>query len=636
MANYANLLATIAANIYTNNNNEVTAAMVKSAVDAMVASMGAGYQFNGIATPATNPSNPDAKQFYIACQPGTYTNFGGATVEKYELAILKGSGNSWTKEVASDGSEFRTIESRVGSKKLLYSGTVSLIDVPGEFKDGDRLMVTVGNGANEAIEVYGFRADSTFSYLGSVFINNSRSFVLTEDFVTIRIASSTAHPITLERVFTGEWEPICSFLAANYATIYPVLSDLNENWPAIGPECLRTYQKTATSSGVYPQINWEFDVRDGEWFNLTPVASEQYIIWSDYSYTRIYGGWQKMTYPAGKTLLYFRQLVSPEGTTVTATMQVMPEGWKAAAEYIVGTQTNMLPQIRALILGDSYSDAGGGPQWMGPMVSKLPPGSSYISLAVSGATLRDRYADRTTYPYTSRPVSTDNTGNKNTLACQVEKLKRLMEGSDLDPGEAQIYADPATYPNVIIIAAGKNDNPDTASAVSTYASQLNKIITGVYRKQKTEDAASIGDMTIKTPAEELDRMCFAGAYRHLLDELLALFPDAQIYFATVSPIGYPNGVDVCEKFMQIAAQQRECADMFSASVIDWHRDGQINFVANYPEGSGTADDPYIWGESSLPNRDTNDLLHPNDRGDKKYGHLAASVIRATFMDIENF
>ena len=35
MANYANLLATIAANIYTNHNNEVTAEMVKTAVDAM-------------------------------------------------------------------------------------------------------------------------------------------------------------------------------------------------------------------------------------------------------------------------------------------------------------------------------------------------------------------------------------------------------------------------------------------------------------------------------------------------------------------------------------------------------------------------------------------------------------------------
>lgn len=75
MANYANLLATIAANIYQNGNNEVTAPMVKTAVDAMVASLGAGYQFIGVATPATNPGTPDYKCFYIASTPGTYANF---------------------------------------------------------------------------------------------------------------------------------------------------------------------------------------------------------------------------------------------------------------------------------------------------------------------------------------------------------------------------------------------------------------------------------------------------------------------------------------------------------------------------------------------------------------------------------
>lgn len=94
MANYANLLATIAANIYTNNNNEVTASMVKTAVDAMVGSLGDGYQFMGIATPATNPGTPDMKVCYAAIQPGTYANFGGLVVNG--LCFLKGSGSSWT------------------------------------------------------------------------------------------------------------------------------------------------------------------------------------------------------------------------------------------------------------------------------------------------------------------------------------------------------------------------------------------------------------------------------------------------------------------------------------------------------------------------------------------------------------
>lgn len=95
MANYTNLLATIAANIYTNHNNEVTAAMVKAACDSMVSILGAGYQFKGTATPATDPGTPDAKVFYIASMPGTYTNFGGAEVDAGGLYLLVGSGSTW-------------------------------------------------------------------------------------------------------------------------------------------------------------------------------------------------------------------------------------------------------------------------------------------------------------------------------------------------------------------------------------------------------------------------------------------------------------------------------------------------------------------------------------------------------------
>lgn len=99
MANYANLLATIAANIYENHNNEVTAEMVKSAVNAIVSVLGGGYQYRGIATPATTPPlNADARIFYIAGTPGTYTNFNGEVLGIGEVAILSWA-TAWTKTV---------------------------------------------------------------------------------------------------------------------------------------------------------------------------------------------------------------------------------------------------------------------------------------------------------------------------------------------------------------------------------------------------------------------------------------------------------------------------------------------------------------------------------------------------------
>lgn len=101
MANYANIKATIDANIRANGNEEITGPVLNSVLNAMVNTLGAGYQFEGVATP-TNPGTaqtPDYKAFYLATTPGTYTNLGGIVVEDGEVAILKYD-SSWTKVVS--------------------------------------------------------------------------------------------------------------------------------------------------------------------------------------------------------------------------------------------------------------------------------------------------------------------------------------------------------------------------------------------------------------------------------------------------------------------------------------------------------------------------------------------------------
>lgn len=100
MANYNLLKADIDAKVYQNGKQEITGANLNSVLNAMVASLGVGYQFMGVATP-TNPvsaQTPDYKCFYIATTPGTYTNLGGLVVADGEVAILKWD-TSWTKEV---------------------------------------------------------------------------------------------------------------------------------------------------------------------------------------------------------------------------------------------------------------------------------------------------------------------------------------------------------------------------------------------------------------------------------------------------------------------------------------------------------------------------------------------------------
>ena len=86
--NYDELKRNIADVVKHNGNQEITGQIMQDALFALIENLGAGYQFIGVATPTTNPENPDAKLFYIANGKGTYTNFGGIEVTEDEVVIL--------------------------------------------------------------------------------------------------------------------------------------------------------------------------------------------------------------------------------------------------------------------------------------------------------------------------------------------------------------------------------------------------------------------------------------------------------------------------------------------------------------------------------------------------------------------
>ena len=97
MSNYATLKSAIQQVIKTNGNNEITGALLQQSLLSMINSLGVGYQYAGIATPATNPGTPDQNVFYLASTAGTYTNFGGLVLDDGEIAILKWNG-AWSKD----------------------------------------------------------------------------------------------------------------------------------------------------------------------------------------------------------------------------------------------------------------------------------------------------------------------------------------------------------------------------------------------------------------------------------------------------------------------------------------------------------------------------------------------------------
>lgn len=99
MANYNELAAAIRAAVRQNGNNEITGNVLQGILVSIVNSLGNGYQFYGVASPTTNPGQPDARVFYITSAQGTYTYFGGIIVSENELVVLKGTGTAWEKNV---------------------------------------------------------------------------------------------------------------------------------------------------------------------------------------------------------------------------------------------------------------------------------------------------------------------------------------------------------------------------------------------------------------------------------------------------------------------------------------------------------------------------------------------------------
>lgn len=96
MAGWTTLSNSIKSIIKSNNNQEINGSNLQSVLLSIVNSLGDNAQFVDTATPETNPGFPDYNVFYLATEPGTYSNFDGLTVNKDEVVIFKNNINSKT------------------------------------------------------------------------------------------------------------------------------------------------------------------------------------------------------------------------------------------------------------------------------------------------------------------------------------------------------------------------------------------------------------------------------------------------------------------------------------------------------------------------------------------------------------
>lgn len=145
MSNYSVLKQDINNNIYENQTQQITGTVLNAILNEMTASLGAGYQFAGVATVGMNPGDPDQRVFYLAGE-GIYTNFGGLQVPQGKLGVLKWDFR-WT---------LQTIDGLGGGGANLtgYVSVASTDDLPEEgqptlgYLCGTNLYLYVGTGGD--------------------------------------------------------------------------------------------------------------------------------------------------------------------------------------------------------------------------------------------------------------------------------------------------------------------------------------------------------------------------------------------------------------------------------------------------------------------------------------------------------
>ena len=270
-----------------------------------------------------------------------------------------------------------------------------------------------------------------------------------------------------------------------------------------------------------------------------------------------------------------------------------------------------------LIFGDSYSAQK---RWIKSMQNFLNINdSNIVNLGVSGARLRDSYSDRVAYPYSNRP-KLGGSGNNNILASQIEKLKRLMQGTDLDSGETQIYKTESDYPDIILIELGKNDYSDSDTKYNNYLYEIFRKIENVYVAEKGKTPMQRKFYT-PVPIEDLDRTCFVGALAYAYNELHRIFPKALIFFIANSNLW--NLTTEPDRDYKKHYQIKKACELMSIPLIDWYAESLVpNFLANYT-GEGTEENPYILNG---PSEMTLDELHPNEKGGELLGLKTATYI----------
>lgn len=292
MANYQTLKSAIQDVVKTNGNNEITGALLQQSLFAIINSLGSGYQFVGVATPAINPGTPDQKVFYIANSKGTYTNFGGISITENEVVILyydtdwhklltgiasqeklseleqEVNGDELSEEGTHEGSEYFEYHFVPGVSYILKNiGTISFNAYTRETTTSTEIVDTIvkGGGLQPGKEIT-FTATGAANYLLIYWFSaNGGQFKIARETLVERISDLEKRSAEVRTAFVS---PTGSDLAdgsetSPYRTFSKAIGDGNVNIIAepgnYGAEVLSLYEKHNINISVRYKATSEYD-----------------------------------------------------------------------------------------------------------------------------------------------------------------------------------------------------------------------------------------------------------------------------------------------------------------------------------------------------------------------------------------
>lgn len=192
MGNYEQLKQAISDVIKTNGKQEITGEIMQNTLLSIISTIGNDATFAGIAVPETNPGTPDQNVFYIASQPGNYSNFGNIKLVD-QVLILTNKNGYWVKFDAgiTTAAKVAELEERSNANSAYIKLTLQYIgvDMPYMIEVGKKYKVTYNGDISNyrSNNIYGYTSEGVKEQLTSLHSSKSQVFSTQKDYQRIRI-----------------------------------------------------------------------------------------------------------------------------------------------------------------------------------------------------------------------------------------------------------------------------------------------------------------------------------------------------------------------------------------------------------------------------------------------------------------